>query len=706
MNPPDVATPSPLASQGTSNRWLRRLVRAAMALAGLAAGLAAAEAVFYYRDGGAFPHLNIYVADPELGVRLMPGATENIAFGGNPITHVRINRDGYRGDELRPPGPGEILVVGDSQVFGLGVEEDQTFSAVLGTTTGKPVMNGGVPTYGPAEYRAVIAEQLARRHPGTVVLTINLVNDLFEAQHLDKDRHVVWDGWAVRKETAPDSVTSFPGRELLFRRSHLFFALRKWRHADDKIDDRGVASEGTWRDIVSTGEHVQRDRADLEAARHKRLEDVSSVHREIVEQERAIDVQLRDVLGETEPVDPFTIAIARAHPGDIVRDNFGEEGRAVLATADQISAAAAVRARLRKQLAEWAKAHNTRAAKQALETLDARDHALAKLSELDVQRLAAALEPPLGAYIRDVKRLVEAAGARLAVVILPIDVQVSAAEWKKYGKPPIDMEPSKALTAELVELCRSLGLSVLDATPVLAGAEPGAFLDHDIHMTPRGHAAVAAALARTLAEPPPRPAIASDRSPIPMPEVFRQAPEVIVTGSSDAACETKQVREWLRVLCSRTENHRPLAIDIERDDGHQALPMVMPGMVSLLIPIVAGRELAANITWSDRTQVLRVRWPDDATRPVLAFDKPVKLARPAVPEPQHWYNMFRSPVERAICECWVKVFGMDGDGLRGEVTTCPDAYGAADPACVERYHTTGRCPELLACTRRDPASPP
>ncbi|HEU4732672.1 MAG TPA: hypothetical protein VFT22_32475 [Kofleriaceae bacterium] len=705
MNHPDVATPSPIPSRGRPSSWLRALLRAAMVLAGLVAGLAVAEAVFHYRDGGAFPHLNLYVADPELGVRLMPGETENIAFGGNPITHVRINRDGYRGDEL-PPGGDDILVVGDSQVFGLGVEEDQTFSAVLGKTTGKRVMNGGVPTYGPAEYRAVIAEQLARRHPRTVVLTINLVNDLFEAQHLDKDRHAVWDGWAVRKETAPDSITRFPGRDFLYRRSHLFFALRKWRHAGDPIDERGVASEGTWKDIVSTGEHVKRERADLEAARHKRLEDVSWVHKEIAEQERTIDLKIREVLGESEAVDPFTISIARAHPGDIVRESFGEEGRAVLATADQISAAAVVRARLREQLAGWAKAHRTTAAKQARETLDARDHALAKLSELDVQRLAAALDPPLSGYVRDVKRLVEGGGARLAVVILPIDVQVSAGEWKKYGKPPIDMEPSKALTAELVELCRSLGVSVLDATPVLAAAEPGAFLDHDIHMTPRGHAAVAAALARTLAEPPPRPAIASERSPIPMPEVFRQAPEVIVTGSSDAACETKQVREWLRVLCGRTETARPIAIDIERDDGHEALPMVMPGQVSLLIPIVAGRELAARITWSDSTRVLRVRWPGGATRPVLAFDRPVRLARPAAPEPEPWYSRFRSPVERAICECWVRVFGSGGDGLRGTALTCPDAYGAADPACVERYGPANRCPELLACTRRDPASPP
>lgn len=708
MNHPAIATSSPIPPSSSQRRWVRWLIRVAMMLGGLAVGLGAGEAVFYHRDGGAFPHLNVYIPDTELGVRLMPGATEKVAFGGNPITHVQINRDGYRGDELPPPGTDDVLVVGDSQVFGLGVEQDETFSAVLAKAISRHVMNGGVPTYGPAEYRAVIAEQLAKRHPRTVVLTINLVNDLFEAQHLDRDRHAVWDGWAVRKETAPDSITSFPGRDFLYRRSHLFFALRKWQHADDKIDERGVASEGTWKDIVSTGAQVRKQRVELEAARHKRLEDVSWVHKEIKVQEQAIDNKISEVLRDSEDADPLTISVARANPGDIVRENFGEEGREVLTTADQISAAVVVRARLRTQLARWAKTHKTGAAKQTLATLDARDQALAKLSELDVQKLQAALDPPLGAYIRDVKQLVEGAGARLVVVILPIDVQVSAEEWKKYGAQPIDMEPSKALTTELVEVCRTLGVSVLDATPVLATAEPGAFLDKDIHMTPKGHAAVAAALARTLAEAPPRPVAASDRSPIPMPGVFKQAAEVIVSGSSEAVCETKQVREWLRVLCSRTDAARPLAVDIERDDGHEALAMVMPSQVSLLIPLVAGRDFAARITWTDRARVLRVQWPSGAAKPTLAFDKPIKVAQPyADPATPSWKMAFRSPVERAICDCWQTVFGGQRYTSDEEVFTCSDAYGAADDACVQRYYRAARsCPELLACTRRDPASPP
>src|ERR1044071_5197917 len=128
---PEAAIPVAPLSSPRAGRWARWLARCAMMLGGLAAGAGVAEAVFAYRDGGAFPHLNVYVADPELGVRLEPGATEAVAFGGNPVTRVRINRDGFRGDELPPPGVDDVLVVGDSQVFGLGVEQDETFSARL-----------------------------------------------------------------------------------------------------------------------------------------------------------------------------------------------------------------------------------------------------------------------------------------------------------------------------------------------------------------------------------------------------------------------------------------------------------------------------------------------------------------------------------------------------------------------------------------------
>jgi hypothetical protein len=185
---------------------------------GLVLGLVLAEAAFHVRDHGAFPHLNLYVTDARLGVRLRPGGSQRLAFGSNPVTSVRIGREGLRGGGLPPPGEDEVLVVGDSQVFGLGVEEGETASADLSRILGgRTVINAGVPTYGPPEYNAVLEELLPARRARTVVYVLNLANDLFEASHPNRERHCVWDGWAVRKETAPEAIASFPGRELLFR---------------------------------------------------------------------------------------------------------------------------------------------------------------------------------------------------------------------------------------------------------------------------------------------------------------------------------------------------------------------------------------------------------------------------------------------------------------------------------------------------------
>ena len=458
-----------------------------MVFAGLAVGLVLAELAFRYRDGGAFPHLNVYVADSALGVRLRPGATERLAFGGNPITSIRIDQDGYRGADLPPPGPDEVLVVGDSQVFGLGVEENQTFSAQLAGLLHRTVVNAGVPTYGPGEYRAVIAEQLAKRHPRTVVLTLTMANDLFEAEHPNKDRHAVWDGWAVRKETAPASVTGFPGRAWLFSQSHLFFALRRWWHRHDVLDANGFASEGTWHDLVAAGTGIeQQKRAQAQAAKQHDAQ-LAQTEVDLRNSENAIDDDIRNVLGQRDDFDYknyAALAAARANPGDIVNedDPYAEGGRPVSVTADQIRTGAAVRARLRAELAGWAKAHRGKDAKAALAQLGTRDQLLGKLTELDAERLQAALQPPLADYLRDVNALVTHAGARLVVVIVPLDVQVSPAEWAKYGHAPIDMTPSRALLDELVATCRAMGVSALDGTAPLAAAEPGAVFNKYIKM--------------------------------------------------------------------------------------------------------------------------------------------------------------------------------------------------------------------------------
>jgi hypothetical protein len=63
------------------------------------------------------------------------------------------------------------------------------------------------------------------------------------------------------------------------------------------------------------------------------------------------------------------------------------------------------------------------------------------------------------------------------------------------------MRPSAVLNDDLVYAAISAGARRFDATAALAAAEPGAFLHGDLHMTPKGHHALAEAIAKSLASP-------------------------------------------------------------------------------------------------------------------------------------------------------------------------------------------------------------
>ena len=95
----------------------------------------------------------LYTRGPSLDLpyRLRPGV--EITLLGAP---VRVNRLGFRGPEITPaPAPGvhRVLVLGDSVVFGQGLEEEETVSGVLavrlnaGGAGRYELINAGVPGY-------------------------------------------------------------------------------------------------------------------------------------------------------------------------------------------------------------------------------------------------------------------------------------------------------------------------------------------------------------------------------------------------------------------------------------------------------------------------------------------------------------------------------------------------------------------------------
>jgi len=689
-------------------RWGKRLLSITT---GVVVGLLLVEWGFRHRDQGAFPHLNVYVPDAQLGVRLRPGARERVRVANNAPTEVRINADGLRGAPLPPPSPAgtrdEILVVGDSQVFGLGVDEDQTFSAELARLTKRPVVNAGVPTYGPEEYNRLLAELLPKRKPGVVVWTVNLANDLFEAAHPNPERHAVWDGWAVRKETAPSTVTDFPGRALLFRDSHLVFAWRRYwserrsrrqpprppRNDDSEVADLrrppahpdpvtdGTASEGSWRDLVGAGERTRADQARAQAAEESERRDKVKALVEARGSLRALEDALDKVMQQVIPEEEAGKGLLRASvadPGDIVRVTYGEGARPIRATAQEIARAAETRRKLEAALKERRDA-------ASLEKLSQFDALAARLKGLtaeanDVKVVRA--RSPLAAHLARAKALTAEHGARLVVLVLPLDVMVSADEWKKYRTAPVDMSATRVLTEDVLAQAAELAALAVDAQPALAAAEPGAFLDGDLHMTPKGHAAVAAALAKALdkKDGPQQqraggPRVRAERSEAPRPWELERAE----WRDADTGCRWQRVREWVRLRCKRA------AIEVTRPGRGEALTLTLPEWGILTAALDEGDQLEGRIVDGKGERRFVATWPlaDDEPWFTVASPRPPKTPLPLAP----------SERELALCACQEKVGG-----------ACGELSGAADPGCFARWKDL--CPQLVACARGDRGSAP
>ncbi|MCC6527163.1 MAG: hypothetical protein IT373_31230 [Polyangiaceae bacterium] len=126
-------------------------------------------------------------------------------------------------------------------------------------------------------------------------------------------------------------------------------------------------------------------------------------------------------------------------------------------------------------------------------------------------------------------------------------------------------------------------------------------------------------LTATAAPPPPAATTPGGVSPAPtLAEWDAQTREVAVTNSSRLNCETKMVREWLRVSC-RGKNDTggtPQSLTIQSGGDANTLTHAAAGTVtSLVVRYVPGIDLKVLFLWSDKSSVLRVWWPRGAPEP-------------------------------------------------------------------------------------------
>ena len=96
----------------------------------------------------------------------------------------RHNQHGFRSPEIpleKPPGHTRVLAIGDSFVYGTGVENDETYPAVLEQIDPTlQVINAGVPAYSGAEELVQLREEIAIWKPD-IVIAAYFWNDLFGA---------------------------------------------------------------------------------------------------------------------------------------------------------------------------------------------------------------------------------------------------------------------------------------------------------------------------------------------------------------------------------------------------------------------------------------------------------------------------------------------------------------------------------------------
>jgi hypothetical protein len=734
---------APLAPAKEPKRRRRRLLWILpQVLFGLGLGAVISEYFFSARAEGAFPHVNFYVADPELGVRLAPGAAMRFKLRDNPVTTIHVNDRGYRGGAWPAPGGDEIIVVGDSQVFGLGVEDDQTAAARLAELRGAPVLNAGVPTYGPREYMAVAAELLAERRPRAVIVVLNFVNDPFEIERPNRERHAVWDGWAVRSETAPAETFEFPGRAWLFSQSHAVYALRRWLHDRGQIEapegseagppiDLGTPSEGGFGDLVHASREAKaaakaaEDAAEAALAASKVR--IATIDAELVAKRDALDELVTKASDYS--FSEWKHEIARGRPGDIVSDDSAEESRSVALTAAFIREAARERDALIAQLlADEAK----RAKRTTLDLLSEAEALTAERRRLRQEIARGAPPPPppppsiFHDYLAQFKALCDAHGAELIVVALPIDVQVDPREWAKYGvEDAPSMDESLVLLDDLVADAGALGLRALNPVGALRDASPGAFLDHDIHMTAKGQAALAQAIfSEALSAPLARPlAVPAGGLPegqnfAPGADEWSYSDEIVVKGSSAAGCTTQARDGWLRVQCRR-QRPKDRFIAVQALEGATPATMALrtDDALSLVTPLTPGAPITARFFWQTGARELQVRWTatgDGAYERSAAIIDLKKAAQAPAPGPDAEQ---RAAEVAGLCACHItrrkehfcsETGAPDGyDRPEGCQEACAELW--ADPALIAPCKAAfgeGDCAALLACAQNDPLAAP
>jgi lysophospholipase L1-like esterase len=150
--------------------------------------------------------------DPELEFSFQPGYEGRMTLAGEYDVPFRINAQGLRDDHeyaAEHPGTTRILLVGDSFVFGVGVELQDSLGKQLeralnesGLAQPVEVVAAGVPSYGLDAYALLIERWVPRLHPDLAIVALYPGNDLLDYELKATDPRIVIEGMLVGKRQA------------------------------------------------------------------------------------------------------------------------------------------------------------------------------------------------------------------------------------------------------------------------------------------------------------------------------------------------------------------------------------------------------------------------------------------------------------------------------------------------------------------------
>ena len=170
-----------------------------------------------------------YQTDPKLWYVIKPDSDLVLKHPDSDFrlkTNLNFPRAGFRGGTLGGAPWG--VAVGDSFTFGVGVNQEATWSARLATLSGRDVINLGVPGWGPQQYTRTLEQYGLPLSPKIVFYGL-FSNDV---------------GNVTRFENDEGHFNEFSMRKFLRSRSVTFNLFRRLRRANQAVDDIDLGNVG------------------------------------------------------------------------------------------------------------------------------------------------------------------------------------------------------------------------------------------------------------------------------------------------------------------------------------------------------------------------------------------------------------------------------------------------------------------------------